>query len=267
MELALKHNPALTPYQEQTESVRRCVTVLESALVKQADDVARELLLEEPHTAPIPTTKARKKSGNKLHKKQQKVNASVKNNSNSVRAESIPALGKQDERASLLHVQKLHDGKLAVVVKGNLADDSTRIQVEPTAKTTTTTTMVPSATDLLGQQRFYTASTRTTNADAEVIMNALCLDVSMLLYTPHGMALHLSAAQLDAVENILQEQLRAVEEARHIHQRMHENALASATSEKGKSNECNYLLSLDEIGPDNPNRASRRIPETAPCKI
>ena len=57
--------------------------------------------------------------------------------------------------------------------------------------------------------------------DIDGVMDALCLDVPMLLYTPHGMALNLSPSQLDAVEQILLKQGAAVRQARQLQQRMH----------------------------------------------
>jgi hypothetical protein len=45
--------------------------------------------------------------------------------------------------------------------------------------------------------------------------------MSMLLYTPHGMAIDLSPSQLDAVEDILERQLKGIREARKIQERLH----------------------------------------------
>eukprot|EP00957_Ditylum_brightwellii_P068454 5197268-Ditylum_brightwellii.AAC.1 len=58
------------------------------------------------------------------------------------------------------------------------------------------------------------------NAESEAVMDSLCLDASMLLYTPHGMAMNLSPCQLDAVEVVLKKQLEAVEEGKRIQRRV-----------------------------------------------
>lgn len=68
------------------------------------------------------------------------------------------------------------------------------------------------------------ATTTTTAENIHDTMEALCLHVSQLLLTPHGMALHLSPSQLDAMEQILQRQCQAVSQAREIQQRLHETA-------------------------------------------
>ena len=53
---------------------------------------------------------------------------------------------------------------------------------------------------------------------------ALGVNASMLLLSPHHMALHSSPSQLDAVERILRQQLEAVQEARQIHRRLQASA-------------------------------------------
>jgi hypothetical protein len=58
-------------------------------------------------------------------------------------------------------------------------------------------------------------------SEVDFAMRALCLDMSMLLYTPHRMAIDLSPSQLDAVEDILERQLKGIHEARGIQGRLH----------------------------------------------
>ncbi|KAL7470506.1 hypothetical protein ACHAXS_010744 [Conticribra weissflogii] len=54
----------------------------------------------------------------------------------------------------------------------------------------------------------------------EAKMESLCLDPSMLLLSPHGMAMGMSPCQLDAIESILKHQLIATNEARRIQDRL-----------------------------------------------
>lgn len=56
--------------------------------------------------------------------------------------------------------------------------------------------------------------------DVDAVMEALCLDHSMLLLSAHGMALNLSPSQLDAIDAVLRNQVGAVEEARDIQSRL-----------------------------------------------
>jgi hypothetical protein len=66
------------------------------------------------------------------------------------------------------------------------------------------------------------AGRNTTDYDLDVdsVMEALCLDNSMLLLSPHSMALNLSPSQLDAVGAVLRNQVGAVEQAQEIQSRL-----------------------------------------------
>ena len=56
--------------------------------------------------------------------------------------------------------------------------------------------------------------------DIAALMESLCLDPAMLLLSPHGMAIEMSPCQIDAIETILKQQLRATEEAQQIQKRL-----------------------------------------------
>lgn len=60
----------------------------------------------------------------------------------------------------------------------------------------------------------------TWNREAEELMEALCLDASMLLLSSQSMAMNLSPSQLETVETVLQLQLKAVDTAKKIHGRL-----------------------------------------------
>jgi ankyrin repeat protein len=64
-------------------------------------------------------------------------------------------------------------------------------------------------------------STKTSNRDSDMtaLMESLCLDPSMLLLSPHGMAI-MSPCQLDAIESILTHQLNATKEAQRIQRKL-----------------------------------------------
>lgn len=69
-----------------------------------------------------------------------------------------------------------------------------------------------------GNEHDATKDEVATTLEAE--MESLCLDRSMLLLTPHGMAMKLSPSQLDVIESVLESQLAAVHEARRIQDRL-----------------------------------------------
>jgi hypothetical protein len=64
-------------------------------------------------------------------------------------------------------------------------------------------------------------SIKTSNRDSDMaaLMESLCLDPSMLLLSPHGMAI-MSPCQLDAIESILTHQLNATKEAQRIQRKL-----------------------------------------------
>ena len=77
-----------------------------------------------------------------------------------------------------------------------------------------------SADDML-RERYrepYIKQSQDTAIDS--VMDSLCLKATMLLFTSHSMAMGLSPSQLEAIENILGNQLTAVKEAKRIQTRI-----------------------------------------------
>jgi hypothetical protein len=58
------------------------------------------------------------------------------------------------------------------------------------------------------------------DTDVDAVMDSLCLDASMLLMNSHGMAMHCSPSQLEAIDSILRKQMQSVQEAREIQERL-----------------------------------------------
>jgi hypothetical protein len=120
-------------------------------------------------------------------------------------------------------LKTLPDGKRAVQVKGRQDDDVMEKGgilrgLNPEVQSQDASAML--------RERFKGIS------DAvDSVMSALCLDVKCLLYSDHGMALNLSPAQLDAVQQILEKQLESVKKARNIQQRMHETGAGSESKQ------------------------------------
>ena len=136
-----------------------------------------------------------------------------------------------------LELMRLNDGRVAVRVTGTSDQSSTTNDASVTLATSAPLP-APSA-DSLFRERFRlllqptdqsppistqtvaapvtrTTGDEITDTDIDAVMDALCLDVSMLLLTPHGMALNLSPSQLEAVQQILEKQIRTVHEARQL---------------------------------------------------
>eukprot|EP00934_Nitzschia_sp_Nitz4_P007507 Nitzschia sp. Nitz4//scaffold79_size90958//11155//12462//NITZ4_005009-RA/size90958-processed-gene-0.103-mRNA-1//-1//CDS//3329558201//7497//frame0 len=204
MNMALMNRPDLAEaHKSKLIAVTSCLGMLETELTRKADLAAAELLAEEPTT-----TSQKKETHPKKRKPKQKASISPKVESENKQAqfqekESTP----NDE----LHLTVLEDGTKAVRVQGMSEETSSNLDVLITQPRPQ-----PSTRDMLRDR----LQSREGN-DVDALMKALCLDVSMLLYTPHGMALDLSPSQLDSIEAILEQQLESVHEARKIQQRMH----------------------------------------------
>ena len=140
-----------------------------------------------------------------------------------------------------LELMRLNDGRVAVRVAGTTDQASSkndasmklpksaqlpapsadvlfrerfRLLLQPTGPSPTLTQAVATLTS--STTAGTTSSSSTTDTDIDAVMDALCLDVSMLLLTPHGMALNLSPSQLEAIQQILEKQIRTVHEARQL---------------------------------------------------
>jgi hypothetical protein len=210
MEVAFKRNPTLLEqYQSQLSSVQKCVDKLEEKLAQRAEETARELLEMEP-----PGAKVKEKRGKKKKQKGKKQSIST-----SLKADKAPSKAITEEGDESVRLTTLSDGKIAVRVQGT--NDANRPILVPTIRQPS-----PPSTDEMFRQRLEGR----VSTEVDAVMDALCLDVSMLLYTPHGMALNLSPSQLDTVQGILEKQLEAVTEARSIQDRVHETSHSVSSS-------------------------------------
>ena len=186
----------------ERHKVQQCADLVREALQRRADSVAQQLLMER-EAAPPPLKPARKTRPRK---------SKPKRPTRDVRLEDCRSKEKKSncdtpEKVALKH---LEDGTRAVVVQGTPL-------YEGKVTTPTAPTRAQRSVDELFRERFG-------YCEIEGIMDSLCLDVSQLLLTPHGMALGLSASQLDAVDQILERQRAAVQQAREIQARLHETA-------------------------------------------
>ena len=212
MEQALNSSPKLKKqYQSQCDSTKACLKILQAQLEFLSDRATRELLLEEADDASSQRTDMAAKPKRKKKKKAKKVSAAA---SSTILNDAAPSESKQEEAKSEVTLKTLPDGKTAVEVKGKQEDSSEASSA--VFSDIGATTRSQDASDLL-RERFKGIS----DNEVDSVMSALCLDVKCLLYSDHGMALNLSPAQLDAVQQILEKQLESVNKARAIQTRMH----------------------------------------------
>lgn len=211
MESALHSNPGLLKqYKNKLDSVNQCIKRVEAILSIRAEETAHEMLIEDQASRSNSSRKSKQKREKKSKRKQGRFLANSKldttdqwfpSKDSSVQVES-----------ELMHLTTLADGKMAVRVSGTISENERLPALMPPPPS--------QSTDELFRERFQSGASE----KVEAVMDALCLDVSMLLYTPHGMALNLSPSQLDAVHNILLKQMEAVQQARDIQNRMHKTS-------------------------------------------
>jgi hypothetical protein len=202
MDSALRSNPELMKQnRSRLDSVRQCVDKLEATLSRHAEETASKLLAEG-ETLPKESIKPKKKKKQTRTSNQDQEQPKKDSTANS---SSFDTSDKDDA----MRLTTLADGTVAVVVHGEEPE-------RPNLRLPASINMQDPSVEVMFRRRFEGAS-----AKVGAVMDALCLDVSMLLYTPHGMALNLSPSQLEAVQAVLENQLVFVQEARKIQNRMH----------------------------------------------
>jgi ankyrin repeat protein len=230
MQQALNCSPELQKqYHGQRDDVGACLKMLEAQLEFLSERVTRELLLAEEEGGKLSQRTDMAAKPKRKKKKKTKGRGQCSSSTNAEDDNSEPSREattndprKEEEMPSVV-LKTLPDGKTAVQVKGRQDDDVMEKGgilrgLNPEVQSQDASAMF--------RERFKGIS------DAvDSVMSALCLDVKCLLYSDHGMALNLSPAQLDAVQQILEKQLESVKKARNIQQRMHETGAGSESKQ------------------------------------
>lgn len=213
MDVAFQSNPSLMKqHKSRYDAVNQCVQKLQIKLAGKAEETARELLAEEESARPKAKSQTKKKKQLRKIKSQGKSNSAhgISPTSSSLSSTCLKSV--EESENETMRLTTLADGTKAVIVEGETLERP-RLPLHAPANSK------EKSVDEMFRKRFEAAS-----FEVDAVMNALCLDVSQLLFTPHQMALDLSPSQLDAVQLILEKQLFAVEEARNIQNRMHDTS-------------------------------------------
>jgi len=247
------------------ERVKQCFELLEADLQTQSDKLARELISSSDQSGACkikPSNKNNKSYNKKKKKKRNK--KGEKGDSDDGCMYSNNGSDKQatthETTESLLQMTRLQDGRIAITAPGEIISDKDDLAPihHPALPIMPTTPSVNSMfrqrfqntafnhhdndddddddiTPTPAKAKIVVPATAANNKSEEIdaVMDALCLDVSMLLYTPHGMALCLSPCQLDAVEQILQKQVQSIHEARRLQCKMHRQQEETNNKEDG----------------------------------
>lgn len=198
-------------FEDRSYNVKRCLVMLEVALAQKARDSMEQLIQaetqeDEPQNKAKRPLKTKRKPDSKNRQNDQ-LAETPKNAWTTQQGGPI-----QIETVNQPKFQTLPDGS---VVKNVPSVESLDVVIErPISVERQTSTSV----DEMLRQLLRDPKNHDTSIDA--MMDSLCLDASMLLLSPHGMAMNLSPSQLETIDSILHQQIKAVHAAKEIQARL-----------------------------------------------
>jgi len=213
------------------QAMQTCVELLQQALEQQSQAAALELLEEETGKAPESKTSNETKKKAKAKRKKKNSNKVTGPSNDSSTEEPLQETSAGSDPGGVtasapgMTLVPLSNGKKAVAVSGRSLDTDSRPDSTMALPDDATATAAKSVDDLFCSSAAAVQKNSSGAADLSDLLEALCLNVSQLLLPAHGMALNLSPSQLDAVDQILERQRAAVQEAREIQQRLHATAV------------------------------------------
>jgi len=237
-EFALKQQKRSKISQEnrdRLEKVRQCLDIIQTKAIEDAEAVVSELMMDSETSTKKDTILPIDESKSIQSKKKRKPRKNQGNTSTNGRpTNDISRISTDDNeelsstRTSPLGTSQLtilQDGTRAVRVDGIfLSDNGSSYPIGSTPSSTMARNEQQSVDEMFRnrcRQQQHDSGRNRISSEVDSAMKALCLDMSMLLYTPHGMAIDLSPSQLDVIEDILERQLQSVHEARRIQERLH----------------------------------------------
>jgi len=225
-------------FKRRQSSVRRCLDLLQVASTKHAENMSKLLLSEANHSSIVTRTADLPMA---LHSKQSKKKKKKAVTKASSQFDKTPTI--RDNNDDLIRPSDNLGAKETVVEflskpKFLTMEDGTMISDTPQAVKRSQPITLPASIgkdqksiEILLKER----CDDTLCQQSKELMDALCLDASMLLLSPHSLAMNLSPCQLEAVETVLKNQLDAVSQAKNIHSRLmaeNEELLASNVHKK-----------------------------------
>jgi Ankyrin repeats (3 copies) len=201
--------------EDRTFNVKRCLVMLEVALAQKVRDSMDQLIQaetqEEEHRNKL---KRPSKTGRK---------PDSKNGQNNQLEHSIElptkAWANQERGCPPFEIvtqpkfRTLPDGS---VVKNVPGVESLDVMIERPISIE----LPQAATSVDEMLRQLLREPKNHNTSIDAMMDSLCLDASMLLLSPHGMAMNLSPSQLETIDSILRQQIKSVQGAKEIQARL-----------------------------------------------
>lgn len=199
-------------HRARRNDVHRCLVILKVALVKSAQANMEQLLAEEEEEKAKKQGKdmAKKKSRRKAKRRGMPDDGgNISSTSGTIALEYCRSKNERDskeDRKAEIGSDVLNENDQELAEKSHQALIAPEDTMDAPAEATGPSSLPAKARQIRVD----------TDLDVDAIIEALCLDASMLLLNPREMALNLSPCQLDAVAAVLRNQIQAVKEAQII---------------------------------------------------
>lgn len=212
----------LDEFMEQRSKICQCEDILVDHMNRVASDAMDGLLNEEKSNTTTKNHKTTKKKKQKQSRRGSK-SADVIDRRSKDETDAFQ-VAEQESIGYVSPFITLQDGR--VISKKQNLDVIDSLELEQDLPTPSANIGVPESlqrvlkSQLKHQSNDSNANKQHGSFNIEAQMESLCLDPSMLLLSPHGMAMELSPCQLEAMQTILAHQLDGAKEAQSIQKRL-----------------------------------------------
>jgi len=225
IDAALQGTTMLEEHTARRHKVYHCLVILKVALARSAQICTEQLLAEEDAeaTKKKASGKAKKKKKARSKQKRRDLAASADATSNHV-ATSGPRSevdhdSDDESDTTAAHIVSQTEQMVSTVRDGSDEEPVCVDVFKPKDPTYT-----PTGPDCRILPQRPTRNGLAADLDVDAVVEALCLEESMLLKNPQDMAENLSPCQLDAIAAVLRNQKQAVEDAQMIQARLRDQA-------------------------------------------
>jgi len=221
-------------FEDQLQQVNACLSLLQCQLERLSIETANELAMDEQTAARNTNNNDHKPKGKggKKKRNRKKKNQTHKTETGESKVKTTEAATDKDTTNTTWAMKKnksiiepfttLQDGTIIskTTQKSDYVSAKDELSVlDDDVKSSSEVAANPKSLESILQS----TSQASNGDDITSIMESLCLDPTMLLLSPHGMAIDCSPCQLEAMQSILSHQLKAVKEAQQIQSRLLED--------------------------------------------
>ena len=225
-------------FEDQLQQVNACLSLLQCQLERLSIETANELAMDEQSAARNtnnndhkPKGKGGKKKRNRKKKNQthktETGESKVKTTEAAIDKDTTKTTWATENNESIIEQTSspfttLQDG--TIISRTTQKTDYVSVKDELSVLDDDVKSSSEAAANPKSLENILQSTSQASNGDdITSIMESLCLDPTMLLLSPHGMAIDCSPCQLEAMQSILSNQLKAVKEAQQIQSRLLED--------------------------------------------